>query len=129
MPQGSFKRSFDGATFSDSTNDAYVSAFRLDKYEVTVGRFRKFVEAWLAGWRPAQGAGKHTHLNGGLGLGNVGAGGGNEFGWQGANRDKELPTTAGDRDTVLIAGSGETWSKKAGNGETRPIDYVTWYEA
>jgi hypothetical protein len=47
---------------------ATVSGFRLDKYEVTVGRFRQFVSAWGAGWLPPPGLGKHAHLNGGRGL-------------------------------------------------------------
>lgn len=40
------------------------------KYLITVGRFRQFVNAWFAGWRPAAGSGKHSHLNGGEGLAN-----------------------------------------------------------
>ena len=36
------------------TNDpAKVSDFRLDKYLVTVGRYRQFAAAWTGGWRPA----------------------------------------------------------------------------
>ena len=69
---GSFFRGYDGVTDGD-TSKAYpatVSDFRLDRYEVTVGRFRKFIGAWNGGWRPAVGAGKHTHLNGGQGLAN-----------------------------------------------------------
>ena len=58
---------------------ATISDFRLDKYEVTVGRFRKFVDAWVGGWHPSAGEGKHTHLNGGAGL--VNTAGGNEPGW------------------------------------------------
>jgi sulfatase modifying factor 1 len=46
------------------TLPAKVSTLRLDKYEVTVGRFRKFVDAWVGGWRPMAGEGKHAHLNG-----------------------------------------------------------------
>jgi hypothetical protein len=47
--------------------------FRLDKYLVTVGRFRQFVNAVLlpdggVGWYPAEGSGIHTHLNDGNGL-------------------------------------------------------------
>jgi formylglycine-generating enzyme required for sulfatase activity len=64
---------------TDTANPATISDFRLDKYEVTVGRFRKFVDAWVGGWRPSAGAGKHTHLNGGAGL--VNTAGGNEPGW------------------------------------------------
>jgi hypothetical protein len=54
----------------DEANPATVSSFNLDKYLVTVGRFRQFVHAWNggAGWLPAPGSGKHTHLNGGQGL-------------------------------------------------------------
>ena len=55
-----------------------VTGFRLDKYEVTVGRFRQFVNAVIppdggAGWVPPPGSGKHIHLNGGQGLVNAGA--------------------------------------------------------
>ena len=42
--------------------------------EVTVGRFREFVCAWNAGWRPPEGLGKHAYLNGGLGLNAIGPG-------------------------------------------------------
>ena len=54
---------------------ATVSTFVLDKYDVTVGRFRQFVNAWNggAGYTPAAGSGKHTHLNGGKGLLDVGS--------------------------------------------------------
>ncbi len=44
-----------------------VSNFRLDKYEVTIGRFRPFVDAVIAGYTPAPGSGKHAYLpSGGL---------------------------------------------------------------
>src|SRR5580704_6582483 len=51
---------------------ATVSSFRLDKYLVTVGRFRQFINALTPpdggiGWLPSPGSGKHTHLNGGAG--------------------------------------------------------------
>jgi formylglycine-generating enzyme len=88
VPGGTFYRTYD-PTNVDSASDvvtldigpdgaatgladpATVSSFRLDKYDVTVGRFRQFVTAWRAGWRPAPGSGKHTHLNGGQGLANA----------------------------------------------------------
>ena len=34
---GTYDRSYDGFTYTDSTNPAKVSGFRLDQYEVTVG--------------------------------------------------------------------------------------------
>jgi hypothetical protein len=68
---------------------ATVSNFRLDKYLVTVGRFRQFVNAVLppdggAGWVPEAGSGTHSYLNGGLGLANASgdAGVAHETGWQ-----------------------------------------------
>ena len=52
---------------------AIVSGYRLDKYDVTVGRFRQFVAAWNngSGYTPSAGSGRHGHLNGGLGLGQL----------------------------------------------------------
>lgn len=55
--------------FGDPTFPSTVTSFVLDKYEVTAARFKVFVDAWVgAGFRPAAGAGKHVHLNGGSGL-------------------------------------------------------------
>src|SRR5689334_21253938 len=45
-----------GGTFSISNETqahATVSDFRLDRYEITVGRFKKFVADWGAGYRPS----------------------------------------------------------------------------
>ena len=46
-------------------HDVTVSAFSLDKYEITVGRFRKYVEAYdhLAA-PPAVGSGAHPNIPG-----------------------------------------------------------------
>ena len=75
---GTFSRTYDdtsadsGAALSldggptGEADPATVSSFRLDKYAVTVGRFREFVSAWSGGYMPRAGAGKHTHLNGTL---------------------------------------------------------------
>lgn len=60
-----------GGTFNrgaDPASPAIVDNFRLDKYEITVGRFRSFVVAWDGGWRPQAGSGKHSHLNDGRGV-------------------------------------------------------------
>lgn len=45
VPGGTFYRSYDGLTYTDNAYPATISSFRLDKYEVTLGRFRKF---WFA---------------------------------------------------------------------------------
>ena len=67
---------------NDPALPATISDFRLDRFEVTVGRFRRFKDAWDDGWRPSVGAGKHTHLNGGLGLSDSADPSGYESGWQ-----------------------------------------------
>src|SRR5580704_9566769 len=113
---------------------ATVSAFRLDKYLVTVGRFRQFVSAVLppvsgTGWLPAAGSGKHTHLNAGRGLLNVGipadAGVVYEPGWVATDDVNIAPTDVNlscDADTA-------TWIASAGRNETLPINCVSWYDA
>ena len=101
---------------------ATVSSFRLDKFEVTVGRFRVFVnEVVSTGWNPAPGAGKHTHLQGG------GLNGGSEPGWNGA----ALPSAKAVWDANLGAQGGQqcTWTPDPGSNETLPINCISWSEA
>jgi formylglycine-generating enzyme required for sulfatase activity len=106
-----------------------LSDFRLDKYEVTVGRFRKFVDAWVGGWRPSAGAGKHTHLNGGAGL--VSTAGGNEPGWD-ATWNSQLGTAKPNWDTNLTSGvacnGDETWTSAPGSNEKKPQNCLSWYD-
>jgi sulfatase modifying factor 1 len=112
---------------TEVADPASVSSFRLDEYLVTVGRFRQFVNAWKAGWLPAEGSGKHTHLNGGLGLINVGssdAGIGYEPGWL-ATDDSEIAPT----DVNLRCENVTTWTASPASNESLPIDCVAWYEA
>jgi sulfatase modifying factor 1 len=108
-------------------NPTIVSGFRLDKYEVTVGRFRKFVNAVLSAdggpaWTPSAGSGKHTHVNGGNGLNAIG--GGYEPGWTTSDNANIAPTDA----NLACPGQG-TWTSTPGGDETLPINCVNWYEA
>ena len=122
---GSFKRD------NDANFPATVSTFRLDKYEVTVGRFRKFVAAVVGGWTPAAGAGKHTHLNDGAGLKNSAAAG-YETGWDPQWSVDELPTNKATWDGSNALGCNadyQTWTSSSGNNETRPINCVSWFKA
>jgi formylglycine-generating enzyme required for sulfatase activity len=106
-----------------------LTGFRLDAFDVTVGRYRQFVAASVAGWVPATGSGKHAYLNGGLGLPNSGTGGGHETGWQ-ATWTANLPTTASDWTSQLqCSAADETWTSTAGANEARPINCETWFEA
>src|SRR6266478_5238488 len=66
---GTFFRTYDVGTdgmFTDMTHPATISTFRLDVYEVTVGRFRQFVAAGKGTQLdpPAPGAGAHTQIPG-----------------------------------------------------------------
>jgi formylglycine-generating enzyme required for sulfatase activity len=138
---GSYSRTYDFYNYVDGAVDlaadggpggeadpASVSGFRLDKYEVTVGRFRQFVGAVLPpdggpGWTPAAGSGKHAHLNGGMGLSVPG--GGYEPGWVASDDASVAPTDA----NLACQPRDDTWTPAAGTQETLPINCVTWYEA
>jgi formylglycine-generating enzyme required for sulfatase activity len=110
---------------TDEANPASVNEFRLDTYDVTVGRFRAFVGAWNAGWMPAAGSGKHAYLNGGQGLVGSGSPGTYEPGWVASDDAYVTPTD----DNLECGGSFSTWTPSAGDGETRPINCVNWWES
>jgi sulfatase modifying factor 1 len=130
---GSYDRTYDfqgseaGAGPSEEADPATVSAFRLDKYLVTVGRFRPFVNAWNggAGYVPPAGSGKHTHLNGGLGLADCATPGTFEPGWVAADDSNVAPTSA----NLLCDPTPGTWTVTPGDNEMLPINCVDWYEA
>jgi formylglycine-generating enzyme required for sulfatase activity len=69
VPGGTFKRSYDDPNYvddgeyTDDASPATVSAFRLDKFEVTVGRFRQFVNAF-GEFHPSAGDGKSARIAG-----------------------------------------------------------------
>jgi sulfatase modifying factor 1 len=144
---GSFFRDYDGVDFLDMSYPASVSQFRLDRYEVTVGRFRQFVDATLAGdaspgWTPDGGSGKHTHLNGDSGL----SSGGDaaitfETGWD-PSWDTYIPHDEADWDAQLTHCNVEAsvqgvpswtppdpWTPAAGADDNLPITCVNWYQA
>jgi formylglycine-generating enzyme required for sulfatase activity len=137
VPSGTYYRTYTndetGPTYE--SDPATVSGFRLDKYEVTVGRFRQFVDAWDGGtgldggngYEPPDGSGKHTHLNGGLGLVNVAADAGvaYETGWVASNDGNIAPT---DVNLACFTGAS-TWTPSVGSDENLPVNCVNWYEA
>jgi hypothetical protein len=87
---------------------ANVSGFRLDKYLVTVGRFRQFVSAWDngAGYMPLAGSGRHVFVNGGRGLENSGEPGTYETGWAATDWNKRVATAPLLHWPVSVSGSG-----------------------
>jgi sulfatase modifying factor 1 len=127
---GSYYRTYanDGGGAVGGGNAATVSSFRLDEFDVTVGRFRRFVGAAVApdggtGWRPPAGAGKHTHLNGGRGLGWSGTYD-NETGWLSSDDGLVAPT-----DANLACDVVATWTALPEGNENLPITCLNWYEA
>jgi formylglycine-generating enzyme required for sulfatase activity len=104
-----------------------VSGFQLDKYDVTVGRFRAFVMAWKGGWKPRPGSGKQATLNGGRGLANRGSAGEDdayEPGWLASNDGNIAPS-----DTNLASCLPySTWTRSPAELENLPINCVNWYE-
>lgn len=93
---------------------ATVSSFALDKYEVTVGRFRGFVAAY-DGSPPAEGSGAHPQIAG--------------SGWD-SEWDVWLPANAAELTANITCNSSdETWTEAVGANETYPMNCVNWYEA
>jgi sulfatase modifying factor 1 len=95
------------------TEPATISDFLLDRYEITVGRFRKFVAAY-ATYRPPAGAGADPKIPG--------------SGWD-SSWTPTLPVTAGLLAAALACNTYATWTDTAGTQETRPINCLDWYSA
>jgi len=130
VPGGTYYRTYDndGSGATKEADPATVSGFRLDKYDVTVGRFRQFVEIVLpaeggVGWSPAAGSGIHGYLNGGLGLVNTANPGTFESGWVTSNESVVAPTDAN------LTSQGGTWTSSPGSQENLPMTGENWYEA
>jgi formylglycine-generating enzyme required for sulfatase activity len=130
---GTFYRTYanDGGGPAAEADQATVSTFRLDRYEVTVGRFRRFVSAAMPtvygpkGWTPSAASGKHAHLNGGRGLSNGSSPGTYEPGWAlSSNGGLELTDAKLTCDPAYA-----TWTAVPAGNENRPINCVNWFES
>ncbi len=139
VPGGTFKMGrslvptdadYSSATEGDDTpeHSATVAAFKLDKYEVTVGRFRKFHASYrqwhVTGQNPKTGAGLHPIVG--------------HTGW-----GQSWPAAASDlpADEVALAASASslcettqpTWTATASSpnapAESYPINCISWYTA
>ena len=138
VPGGTFYRSYDGVScdtlsgqcFNQTTWPATVSDFELDRFEVTMGRYRPFAAAVEGGWHPAAGAGKHTHLNGGLGLVDVAseAGVAYETGWD-PSWNAELSSSISEPDGAGCGGEKDFFTPSPGPYDNRPIECVPWWTA
>lgn len=120
VPAGASFRSYDVGTdarFASKASPASVSAFELDKYEITVGRFRIFVAAGqgTSANPPAAGAGAHATLA--------------NSGWNTSWNTSLTASTAALTAALKCDATFQTWTDVPGGNETRPITCITWYEA
>lgn len=120
VPGGTFYRSHDVAgdgTYSDTSYPATVSSFTLDKYEVTVGRFRMFVESGRGTLSnpPTSGAGAHTRIPG--------------SGWDPSWNSNLTANAAALSAALQCDAQHQTWTTAPGANESLPINCVSWYEA
>ncbi|MGE0397261.1 MAG: formylglycine-generating enzyme family protein [Kofleriaceae bacterium] len=109
----------DQATFLRDDNAWYpatTSRFELDRYEVTVARFREFVAAGFGtrATAPAGGAGAHPAIAG--------------SGWQ-TSWAALLATSTSDLVDRLESAPSATYSPSPSSDDELPIVGVTWYEA
>ena len=91
-----------------------LSAFRLDAFEVTVGRFRAFVEAY-DGTPPAVGAGAHPAIA--------------QSGWKASWNGAMPASRAALEGNLRCDDAAATWSDAPGGAEAAAINCVSWYEA
>ena len=108
-----------GGTFylrSDSRDRSHprrVSPFVLDRFEVTVGRFRKFARAYLESNLPEDGAGAHPKIEG--------------SGWQAAwNGDRTLLKSNDRAIDAQLQNCGD-WGNEIAHD--LPVRCVNWYTA
>ncbi len=102
-----------GGSFTmGSATTTVISDFSLDVYEVTVGRFRRFVDAFTG--PPAGGAGAHPAI----------ANSGWQPDWDGAIAQSKAALIS----SVQCDASVQTW-KATGAHDALPINCISWYEA
>jgi formylglycine-generating enzyme required for sulfatase activity len=99
-------------------HDVTLSPYALDRFEVTVGRFRTFVDSW-----------DYRSLPDGAGGDAIVAGGGWRSEW-----NTSLPASKGSLlDDVSCATVGDdgfgTWTSAVGPNEDLPVTCLSWYEA
>ncbi|HEY5961751.1 MAG TPA: SUMF1/EgtB/PvdO family nonheme iron enzyme, partial [Polyangiaceae bacterium] len=115
-----------GGTYNRGVSPTYAATiddFYLDKYEVTVGRFRAFLgayDAWRSLFHPNANDGVHEHPT------IIGSGWNNAW-------NPNLPANAeafADSQHLGYCGTKSTWTATVGTtSENYPINCVTWYEA
>jgi formylglycine-generating enzyme required for sulfatase activity len=109
-----------GGTFNRDNNASYpatVDTFVLDRFEVTVGRFRKFF-AQYPGNQPAGGAGKNTNVS-------------SDPGWDPKwNMSTYTYSTAAQLDSAIRnTSTSGAWIDWTLGDDDLPMNCIDWYEA
>jgi sulfatase modifying factor 1 len=117
VPGGSFLLGDVDDLSAQPEHIASVSSFMLDEYEVTVGRFRRFVAQF--GTPIPKGAGALPKIP--------------KSGWEEDGFDWNHPSwwaaNADDLKAKLACTGFPTWTNEPGAGDEKPINCVTWWEA
>jgi formylglycine-generating enzyme required for sulfatase activity len=96
-----------------------VSSFRLDRFEVTVGRMRQFIahyDEWRGSGQPQQDLGEHPLIPG--------------SGWQLPRFSEQLPASAAEFETRLSECGVTPFSTYAeGLSDQVPLNCLSWFEA
>ncbi|MEP7119520.1 MAG: SUMF1/EgtB/PvdO family nonheme iron enzyme [Byssovorax sp.] len=103
-----------GATDELSEHAVTVAGFALDTFEVTVGRFRKFVDAF-DGTPPMASAGAHPLVA--------------NSGWQATWSASLADSRATLVSRLKCSPESQTWSDAVGADENAAINCVSWFEA
>lgn len=101
----------------DAGKPATVGAFQLDRFEVSVGRFRTFVDAGfgVAAKAPADGSGAHPRIPG--------------TGWPNTFNTYLEATSDDLRSELRCYDNKATWTAQPDAYERHPMNCVTWFEA
>ncbi|AKT43122.1 formylglycine-generating enzyme family protein [Chondromyces crocatus] len=117
VPCGTYRPGYDGVTFDYPSPPATVGDFQLDVYEITVGRFRAFVDAGQGTQEapPAITAGRHPRIS--------------NSGWR-TEWNIALPTsTSVLRTRIRCHDVHTTWTDAPGPNEALPMNCISWFEA
>jgi len=111
VPGGTYNRS------NDPNAPATIGDFMLDRFEITVGRFRAFLDAGLGKDGdpfPVAGSGAHPRISG--------------SGWQ-PQFAEYLAGSEAELRSRLACSPYTTWTDQVGDNDLRPINCLSWYEA
>ncbi|HWA78260.1 MAG TPA: formylglycine-generating enzyme family protein [Polyangiaceae bacterium] len=117
VPGGTYYRSYDGVDHLDKGFRATLSDFYLDKYEVTVGRLRAFVDAGKGTQKspPAAGAGAHPKIA--------------ASGWRSEWTARLSEDTGALKTALRCYDSYQTWTDAPADNEKKAANCVDWYTA